>query len=80
MPDGCKGELMETEIDFTVEVTKTKIFDMEPCPFCGQVAFSTRGDKAIQIFCRMCGTYGPFGNSVDDAAERWNKRHKGDHS
>lgn len=48
---------------------------IEPCPYCGNerpgylvASLTYRG----RIKCHECGVTGPYGEGLDEAAERWN--------
>ena len=49
-----------------------------PCPYCGNekpghdVRYIGNICTGGRIVCRECGVTGPYGNSLGEAAERWN--------
>ena len=49
-----------------------------PCPYCGNerpgntVRYIGNICAGGHIVCHKCGVRGPFGNGLDEAAERWN--------
>ena len=52
-----------------------------PCPFCGEkeldlisAEYACRTGGREMVACLGCGTQGPWGESEQDAANRWNKR------
>lgn len=48
---------------------------IHPCPFCGwhDVEICEVEPGRIAIDCPECECIGPFADSVDDAAAKWNK-------
>lgn len=57
--------------------------ELNPCPFCGSNAEPPWNNSSINpkvnhwmISCGACGACSPYGHSVDDVTEKWNKRAK----
>jgi hypothetical protein len=50
-----------------------------PCPFCksdGDI-LEMRIESEFhfcRVFCRECGTYGPYGQTIEESLRRWNRR------
>lgn len=49
--------------------------ELRPCPFCGakNVEMYERNMSTWWVHCYKCGTEGPIGRYLGDAAEMWNE-------
>ena len=52
--------------------------ELSPCPFCGNVYLLASEvhevREQLRQWCDHCGTYGPPGDSEEEAQEAWNNR------
>lgn len=53
--------------------------ELKPCPFCGNMEFDLVPKKVLDrvqyaVYCGLCASFGPLGNTTDEAEKKWNKR------